>query len=166
MRPVAEIRELVTYDRRVLRRFIDAVARLPRSYQTRDLGIGHVSVLRTLAHILEVREAWVLLLPDGRGREVAERAPPSASVTTVAELRRYEREVASAVGRRVRRLRERDLNRAVACPWMRGRFTLRDAFLQASYEQAHHLGEVIAGLRQSGREPPEMTWNLNRPRAP
>ena len=164
MPPLAELRELVAYDRRVFRRFVSAVARLPAPAQRRDRGIGHVSLLRTLAHILEVRDAWVLLIAEGRGMEAAERSPPSASIRTIGSLRAYDRRIWSETARQVAKLRERDLERRVRCPWMPGRFTLRDAYLQASYEQAHHLGEVIAVLRQMGREPPEMTWNLNRSR--
>ncbi len=35
---------------------------------------------------------------------------------------------------------------------------LRDALLQVTFEQAHHLGELIALFWQQDVEPPEMTW--------
>jgi hypothetical protein len=42
--------------------------------------------------------------------------------------------------------------------WMPGDYTVRDAILQSTFEQAHHLGEIIGALWQDDRKPPDMTW--------
>ncbi len=47
---------------------------------------------------------------------------------------------------------------------MPGVYTLEDAFYQVSFEQAHHLGEIIGAYWQSNWEPPAMTWIENLPR--
>jgi hypothetical protein len=44
---------------------------------------------------------------------------------------------------------------------MEGEIALRDVLMQVTFEQAHHLGEIIAILWQSNIEPPEMTWIMN-----
>jgi len=49
----------------------------------------------------------------------------------------------------------------ITAPWMEGEHELRDVLLQVTFEQAHHLGEIIAMLWQTNIEPPEMTWIMN-----
>jgi len=46
---------------------------------------------------------------------------------------------------------------------MPGKYSFEDAIYQTSYEQAHHLGEMIAVFWQADRAPPKMTWIENRP---
>jgi hypothetical protein len=41
---------------------------------------------------------------------------------------------------------------------MPGRYTVADALLQATIEEAHHLGEVIGALWQEDLSSPAMTW--------
>ncbi len=48
---------------------------------------------------------------------------------------------------------------------MPGRYTVEDGCFQASFEQAHHLGEIIAVFWQQDWNPPPMTWIQNRPAA-
>jgi hypothetical protein len=52
-----------------------------------------------------------------------------------------------------RRLRQR-----IKVPWFTGRYTLEDAFFQTSFEQAHHLGKIIAVYWQMDKAPPQMMW--------
>lgn len=51
-----------------------------------------------------------------------------------------------------------DLARRVRVFWMPGRYVAADGLLQATLEQAHHLGELISVLWQPDIQPPEMTW--------
>ena len=60
-------------------------------------------------------------------------------------------------------LSESQLHRRVHAPWMPGRYTLEDAFRQVSYEQAHHIGEIIGVYWQADWNPPPMTWIENLP---
>lgn len=55
------------------------------------------------------------------------------------------------------------LGKPVKAPWMPGQYTIGDAVLQTTFEQAHHLGEIIGIYWQRDEEPPEMTWiDVNR----
>ena len=56
------------------------------------------------------------------------------------------------------KLAEKDLDRGVQPEWKTRPHALRDALLQVTFEQAHHLGELIALFWQQDVEPPEMTW--------
>jgi hypothetical protein len=56
------------------------------------------------------------------------------------------------------KLTDRELHRTVRAPWMPGRYTVADALLQTTFEEAHHLGEIIGALWQENRPSPDMTW--------
>jgi hypothetical protein len=43
-------------------------------------------------------------------------------------------------------------------PWLKGKYTLEDVVFQATFEQAHHLGEIIGAYWQMDRAPPQMMW--------
>ncbi|MGD0250723.1 MAG: DinB family protein, partial [Thermoplasmata archaeon] len=75
------------------------------------------------------------------------------------EFRRYSDRVWAGVEATLSKLTTRDLGRRVRAPWFpRGRYTVGDAFLQTTLEEAHHLGEIIGALWQDDRASPPMTW--------
>ncbi len=53
------------------------------------------------------------------------------------------------------------LAKKVKAPWLPGSHYLADVLMQVSFEQAHHIGEIIAMMWQLDIEPPEMTWIMN-----
>ena len=53
------------------------------------------------------------------------------------------------------------LSKKITAPWLEGEHELGDVLMQVTFEQAHHLGEIIALLWQVNTEPPEMTWIMN-----
>jgi len=55
-------------------------------------------------------------------------------------------------------LSDAELHRIVKVPWIPGRYTLEDVFFQSSFEQAHHLGEIIGAYWQMDRAPPQMMF--------
>ncbi|MFI5415465.1 MAG: hypothetical protein ACHQ16_07430, partial [Candidatus Lutacidiplasmatales archaeon] len=64
----------------------------------------------------------------------------------------------------VRSLTPWGMGQPVKAFWMPGRYTVRDAFFQATMEEAHHLGELIGALWQDDSTPPDMTWiDVRRP---
>jgi uncharacterized damage-inducible protein DinB len=156
---VASIRRLVRYDRRAFDSFERSARRLGWARASRDREIGHGSIKNTLVHILNVHEAWLVAAAQDRWDEVracAGRRPEA--VRSFRDLARYRERVWGAIDPLVAGLTERALARRVAVPWIVGRYTLEDGFQQASFEQAHHLGEVIAAYWQMDRTPPQMMW--------
>ena len=53
------------------------------------------------------------------------------------------------------------LSKKFTAPWLEGELGFSDILMQVTFEQAHHLGEIIALLWQVNTEPPEMTWIMN-----
>ncbi len=159
MAKVEAVRRLVRYDRRAFDSFERSVRRLGWAKASRDRRIGHGSIKNTLVHILNVHEAWLVAAAQDRWDEVrayAGRRPDA--VRSFRDLSLYRERVWRAIDPLLAGLTERGLARRVRVPWIAGRYTLEDGFLQASFEQAHHLGEVIAAYWQMDRVPPQMMW--------
>ncbi len=159
IRSAVQAAELGAYDRRVFDRFVRRVRRLPWNDVVREREIGHHTLFATFVHILNVREVWLAYLIAGRIRELprlfsdARRRPNDWE-----GFREYSDRVWEETAAATRGLRSREFSRTVRAPWMPGKYTVADAYLQTSYEQAHHLGEVIAVLWQDDLAPPPMTW--------
>lgn len=156
---VEAVRRLVRYDRRAFASFERSARRLGWKRATANREIGHRTIKDTLVHILNVHEVWLVAAAQDRWDEVFQnpRRRPK-EVRSFADLAAYRRSVEKAIDPLLARLTDRGLSRRVRVPWMSGRYTLEDAFYQTSFEQAHHLGEIIAAYWQEDRTPPQMMW--------
>ncbi|HTZ61645.1 MAG TPA: DinB family protein [Thermoplasmata archaeon] len=161
-----DVRALVAYNRAVFERYARAVRRLRGRAAMRKRGIGHESLFGTLVHILNVQEVWLAYIVRGRSSDAELEA-------LFADARRHPKDwkgfsayaarVWHEVEKTVRDLDRAALARRVSVFWMPGRYTVRDAILQTTMEEAHHLGEMIGALWQDDIEPPDMTWiDVNR----
>jgi len=158
---LATIRDLVDYDRSVSERFERSMERRSWKEGTKNRETGHLSIAGTMVHILNVHEAWMVGVAQGRWEIFDDPRRRIGSMRSWKELRAYRDRVWSEIDRFVEGLTERKLSRRVRAPWMPGRYTLSDAFFQTSVEQAHHLGEIIGVYWQLNRRPPDMTWIEN-----
>jgi uncharacterized damage-inducible protein DinB len=158
------LRELLAYDRSVLEAFERRLKRLPWETVTENVEIGHRTLKDTIVHILNVFEAWFVAVAQKRWEifDRTDRKPEECR--SWADVLAYHRRVWTEVEAFARGLSDRDLARRIRAPWMPGRYTVEDAFFQTSFEQAHHLGEIIGALWQRDIEPPAMTWIERRNR--
>lgn len=156
---VSSARRVLDYDQAVFARFERRVRRLPKRGAFEERETGHHTYFRTLVHILHVRDAWFNFVILGGGKhektffERPERYPKDW-----AGFDRFAPTVWAGHAALRASLTPRRLGAPVKAYWMRGRYTLGDAILQVSYEQAHHLGEIIGALWQQERPSPDMTW--------
>jgi uncharacterized damage-inducible protein DinB len=156
-----DARAIFEYDRAVFERFVRRVRRLPGKEATRRRGIGHESLFETLVHILHVHEVWHVYIVRGRSsdRELgALFEDPRRQPKTWKEFDAYAERVWAGIDETLRELTPRALGRTLKAFWMPGKYTVRDAILQTTLEEAHHLGEIIGALWQDDRKPPDMTW--------
>ena len=161
-----DARAIVEYNRAVFDRFVRRVRNLPGREATRRRGIGHESLFDTLVHVLHVQEAWLGFIVPGRRKELLAALKDSSyrHPKNWRDFDAYSARVWAAVDATVRTLTPRRLAAVVRAPWMPGVYTARDALLQTTMEEAHHLGEVIGALWQDDRASPEMTWiDVRRP---
>ena len=156
-----DARAIFAYDRAVFDRFVRRVRNLPGREATRSRGIGHESLFDTLVHILNVHEVWHVYIVRGRNSDAELGAlfnDPRRKPKNWKEFDAYSSRVWSEVEATVAHLTPRSLGRKVHAFWMPGSYTVRDAILQSTFEEAHHLGEIIGALWQDDRKPPDMTW--------
>ncbi len=152
-------RRLFAYNRAVFDRFVVRVERMPAKASRRSRGIGHLSLFDTLVHILNVHEAWLGYVVPGKVRSLPKRfREADRHPKDWAGFRIYSRRVWADVDALLAGLTDRELRRVVKAPWMPGRYTVSDALYQTTFEEAHHLGEIIGALWQEDRAPPDMTW--------
>ncbi len=152
---------ILAYDRELFERYARRVRRLPWKEATRKRGIGHESLFDTLVHVLNVHEVWLTFIVRGRNSDRELGAlfdDPHRRPTDWKEFDAYASRVWSEIDATVETLTPARLSRRVSVFWMPGRYTVRDALLQTTFEEAHHLGEIIGALWQDDVKPPDMTW--------
>ncbi|MGI0139534.1 MAG: DinB family protein [Thermoplasmata archaeon] len=154
-----QVRTVCRYNQRLFERYLRVLARRSHREGARDRGTAHGSWIRTLSHVLNVQEAWLVYIVRDRLDELASiRSMPYRSPKTWAGVRAYSRRVWGEIGAWTRTVAPADLRHRVRAPWMPRDCTVSDGVMQATLEEAHHLGEVIGTLWQVDLEPPEMTW--------
>jgi uncharacterized damage-inducible protein DinB len=157
----AQARDLFGYNARVFDRYVRRLRQMGLRAGRKQRGIGHGSWLGTLVHILNVQEVWIGYILQGKnGEPELEKLfrDTSRHPRDWASFAQYERRVRTQIDDYLRSLQPADLARPVRAPWMPGRYVASDALWQVSFEQAHHLGEIIGSFWEADIEPPEMTW--------
>lgn len=152
------------YNRTVFDAFVRRIRRLPRKITHRDLGIAHGSMIATLGHILNAQESWLLYIVPRRQREIDRLwQDPGRKPTDWKAFDAYSSRVWNGIEARLPTLTDRELSRRIKAFWMPGAYTVRDALLHITFEEAHHIGELIGALWRLNIEPPTMTWIELRP---
>jgi uncharacterized damage-inducible protein DinB len=155
------VTRLLAYDRKVFERFERSIARRGWAAAVENREIAHRSIKDTLVHILNVHEAWLVAVAQNRWEIFDRRDRRPQDITSFSDLRRYRQQVWVEIDLLMGGLTTARLRRRVTAPWMPGRYALEDAFFQSSFEQAHHLGEIIGAYWQKDWPPPVMTWIEN-----
>lgn len=161
LRSPSEAARLLEYNRAVFDRFVRRLSRLPWRVVSRRREIGHQTLFATLVHILNVHEVWIGYILQGRNSDAElERLfrDPTRRPQDWSGFQKYRRRVRDLTDAYLARLTARELSKPVRVFWMPGKYVASDGLLQTTFEQAHHLGEVIGSLWQGDIEPPEMTW--------
>ncbi len=163
MSEVRRVKRLLAYDRLAFESFQRGVQRHGWKAATRNRELGHGSMKNTLVHVLNVHQ-W-LLVGTCQGRTEVWDPPghPPESIRSWADLRRYRDEVWREIAPLEASMTSVTLGRRLTLPlWtgtpLPGKHRLEDVIFQASFEQAHHLGEILAVFRQMDWPPPQMMW--------
>lgn len=155
-------RSLFAYNRRVWNRYFNASAKLSWKTLSKNMEISHYSMKNTLVHVLTVYNGWLNYNVYGRSSEIphgTEHNPDKYN--SMKQVREFSNKVWKGVDMLLDNLDDKLLSKKVKAPWLPGTYTLADVLMQVSFEQAHHIGEVIAMMWQLDIEPPEMTWIMN-----
>lgn len=155
---VEDFRGIYAYNWRVLRDYCDALAKLPKAALVKNREATYHSMKNVFHHILSVHDGWLNVTAQGASADRAMREKDFDDVQSMDELREYMERIIEKEERFLATLADKDLDRPVQPKWKERPHPLRDALLQVTFEQAHHLGELIALFWQQDVEPPEMTW--------
>jgi len=158
MATVDDFRAMYRYNWRVLRDYCDGLSTLPPEAVEKDREATYGSMKNIFHHILSVHDGWLNVTAQGASADPGMREKDFDEVRSIAELREYMAKIIAKEERFLGKLAEKDLDRGVQPEWKARPHALRDALLQVTFEQAHHLGELIALFWQQDVEPPEMTW--------
>jgi uncharacterized damage-inducible protein DinB len=156
---VETARQLAVYNEAAFQRYARGAQRLPWRTASANKGTGHLSIFRTLVHILNVHEVWMIYVVQGRTRELSRLFQQTyRRPATWTDFNPYSKQVWKGIREYFAQITPEKLARRVKAPWMPGRYTVGDAVLQTTFEQAHHLGEIIGIYWQRDSEPPQMMW--------
>ena len=156
-----QARRLFAYNKRLFERYVRRIRRLPWNDASRHREIGHQSLFGTLVHILNVHEVWIGYILQGRTSdpELEELfRDPVRKPEDWHGFNRYNRRVWLLIDEYIDGLTPRELSRPVHAFWMPGKYVVSDGLMQTTFEEAHHIGEIIGSLWQQDIEPPYMTW--------
>ena len=155
---IADFRSIYAYNWRTLRDYCEALSKLPKGQLVKDREATYGSMKNIFHHILSVHDGWLNVTAQGASADPEMREKDFDEVPSMDDLRGYLEAIIAKEGRFLKTLKDKDLDRGIQPEWKTRPWPLRDAFLQVTFEQAHHLGELIALFWQQDIEPPEMTW--------
>ena len=158
MTTAADFRSIYQYNWQVLRDYGEALAKLPREELIKNREATHGSMKNIFHHILSVHDGWLNVAAQGTSADPAMRERDFDEVPSMDPLRAYLEKIIAKEASFLASLRDKDLGRRVKPEWKERSHPLQDALMQVTFEQAHHIGELIALFWQIDVEPPEMTW--------
>ncbi len=156
-----DYRRIFNYNEKVLRAFFDTLSKLPWETVTKNVESAHYSMKNTFVHILSVYNGWINYNAVGRSNEISWEEHDYNNYHSMEQVRDFMLKVLEGVNVFLKGLDDNALSKKVTAPWLEGEHELGDVLMQVTFEQAHHLGEIIALLWQANTEPPEMTWIMN-----
>jgi len=152
-----DFRRIYTYNWRVLHAFLDTLDKLPAQLVSSNLEASHLSMKDIFTHILTVYDGLLNHARDGESSGVPE-SELDECFQSMENMKKYMNHVEGAVDKLLENLTDSMLGHPIRVDWREKEYSLADTLMQATLEQAHHLGEIIALLWQHNIEPPEMTW--------
>ena len=159
-------RRLTAYNAQVFARYVRAARRLPWRVASANRGTGHLSIFRTLVHILNVHEVWMLYIVQGRMGEIKDLFLQTARKPTSWEgFEPYAQRVWAGLDDYVATLTPSELSKSVKAPWMPGRYTTGDAGTAVDVRTGPSSGRDHRGLLAAGRRAPGDDMDRRQSRA-
>ncbi len=158
MTTAADFRSIYEYNWQLLRDYCDALSKLPPEELVKNREATHHSLKNIFHHILSVHDGWLNVTVQGASADQAMRKKDFDEILSMDLLRSYMEKIIDKEKQFLLRLTDKELDRGVQPVWKTRPHPLRDALMQVTFEQAHHIGELIALFWQTDVKPPEMTW--------
>ncbi|MDA4122052.1 MAG: DinB family protein [Thaumarchaeota archaeon] len=151
---LASLRDFFAYNSFVRKKYAIVMGKLPGATLTKDRGASHPSLLDIWTHILDVDRSWLHASETGEDL-------PAPEGLSVAQLRKFEKEVDEYIESFMRRLKPKDLHKSFRLTTGDGSvltFNLGETLWHMIEEELQHRGELNALLWQDDIEPPIIDW--------
>jgi len=158
MQTADDFRRIFRYNENVLQAFFNALNQLPWDVLSKNMEASHHSMKNIIIHILTVYNGWVNYNVLGKSDSIPWEEHDYENYHSIKQIQDFMSKVMQGVQRFMEGLNDSTLTKKITAPWMEGDHDLSDVLMQITFEQAHHLGELIALLWQLNIEPPPMTW--------
>ncbi len=170
MNDIAQIREWYAFNSEVRKKYLKTLSTLPRRALLKDRGASFPSLLDIYVHTLDAYKWWTVYAYHDRASEFKRMA---GTIKTIAQARKYEREVDKKVTAFIKRLDSRVLASTFQFTYPPGhprgsglrKVRTRDMVLQLIAEDLQHRGEIAGLLWQMDGEVPFTSlidWNERR----
>lgn len=152
-------RRLFSYSKKILDDYLRAISKLAWQTVCKNFETSNYSLKETYLHILTVYNGWLNYNVYGMSSEIPHETEHNPDCYhSIRDMREFKNRVWKGVEKLLASLDEEYSQRRVEAPWLPGSNNLADVLMQVSFEQAHHVGEIIAIFWKLDIEPPEMTW--------
>lgn len=138
-------------NRRMRLKYLDTLSLLPERELLRDRGASFPSMLDIFVHVLDAYDFWFQKVLTGKETILTD---GGKSIGSIDEARRIENAISGKVEDYMKRLEEKDLDRAVTLPGGEITSRLGDICWHMVEEELQHRGELNALLWQIDVEPP------------
>lgn len=146
------------YNKKVLHAFYGKLSSLPWELVARNMETSHHSMKNIFVHVLVVYDGWMYRNTDEMKKDVPWQDYKGENYYSMKDVGSFMERVLKNVDSLLVNLTEEKLSSSVKAPWFDVSMKLCDAMMQVTFEQAHHIGEIIAMMWQRNIEPPDMTW--------
>ena len=170
MDEISQIRQWYAYNSEVRKKYLKTLSDLPLRALHKDRGASFPSLLDIFVHTLDAYKWWLFYAYRDRAADMKRMA---GKIQTVAQARKYDREVDKMVSGFMRRLDSRALSSTFQFTYPPGhprgsglrKVRTRDMVLQLIAEDLQHRGELNGLLWQMDAEVPFTSfidWNQRR----
>jgi uncharacterized damage-inducible protein DinB len=158
MQTADDFRRIFRYNEKVLQTFLTTLNQLPWDVLSKNMEASHYSMKNIFIHILTVHNGWRNYNALGKSDSIPWDEHDYENYHSMKQIQDFMSKVMEGVRRFMDGLSDSTLTKKITAPWMEGGHDLGDVLMQVTFEQAHHVGELIALLWQLNIEPPPMTW--------
>jgi uncharacterized damage-inducible protein DinB len=150
--------KLIRYTHAARRKYLKMLGELPWDEVVKDRGASYPSIRDIFLHALDAEDMLINYIAQGKNEKWV--SQDYGKFLNMHQIEARVDDVEKKVDAYLKTLTERELNRRVPLPW-RPSFPLRvdDVLITVAIEDTYHMGEVMALMWQSDKEPPYLGWS-------
>jgi uncharacterized damage-inducible protein DinB len=147
---------LIQYTHAARRRYLQTLGELPWDEVVKDRGASYPSIRDIFLHALDAEDLLINHIIRGE-KWVSQNYEEFLNIH---QIKGRVDEVEKKVDSYLNTLTKRELDRKVTLPWRPSSpLNVNDVLITLAFEDANHMGELIALMWQFDKEPPFLSWS-------